>query len=253
MAIDTTMRGKVALVTGAASGLGRATAFKMAEAGAQIAITDVDTQGLEAVAGQLAEQGADVTAHAFDVTDAAACQAWVHQAAAHFGKINALCNIAGIISLHNAHEMPIEDWNRTLAVNLSAPFFRVQAAIPYLLEQNGAVVNVSSCASYFGEAYAGAYCATKAGITNLTKALAMEYMHKPIRFNCVAPGGMVTNIANNFRPPEGCDFDLLKRYSPLRGCVEVDDVADMVMLLASDAGRGFHGSSIDIDMGVTAG
>src|SRR3546814_8841484 len=96
-----------------------------------------------------------------------------------------------------------------------------------LLEANGAVVNVTSGAAFVGEAYAVAYCATKAGLTHMTKALAMEYVNRPIRFNAVAPGGMHTNIAANLKMPDGVDYALIKRYSGMRGLVEVDDVADM--------------------------
>jgi len=128
-----------------------------------------------------------------------------------------------------------------------------QAAIPHLLETGGAIVNVASSASFIGEAYAAAYCASKWGIIGMTKAMAMEFQKKPIRINAVAPGGMVTNIAANFVPPEGCDFDLIKRFSGMRGTVEVEDVANMIVLLASDAGRGFHGACINIDKGITAG
>ena len=149
--------------------------------------------------------------------------------------------------------MPAEQWHKTLAVNLSAPFFLSRAAIPHLLAANGAIVNVASSAAFIGEAYAAAYCATKAGLVNLTKAMAMEYMKQPIRINAVAPGGMITNIAVNFRPPEGCDVELLKRYAGMRGVVEVDDVADLVAYLACDAARGYHGACLSIDAGITAG
>ena len=87
----------------------------------------------------------------------------------------------------------------------------------------------------------------------MTKAMAMEYMHKPIRFNAVAPGGMMTNIAANLKMPEDVDYALIKRFSGLRGLVEVDDVADMIAFLASDAARGYHGACISIDRGITAG
>jgi len=112
---------------------------------------------------------------------------------------------------------------------------------------------VTSSAAFVGEAYAAAYCATKAALNHLTKALAMEYVHKPIRFNAVAPGGMMTNIAKDLRMPEGVDYSLIKRYSGLRGLVEVDDVADMVAFLASDAARGYHGACVTIDRGISAG
>src|SRR3546814_19005025 len=115
---------------------------------------------------------------------------------------------------------------------------RTDTLFPYTtLFRSGAVVNVTSSAAFVGEAYAVAYCATKAGLTHMTKALAMEYVNRPIRFNAVAPGGMHTNIAANLKMPEGVDYALIKRYSGMRGLVEVEDVADMIVLLASDAGR----------------
>jgi len=249
----TDMKGKSALVTGAASGLGRASAIRLAAAGANLCLVDLDAAGLEATAGRLAPSGVEVLLHATDLCEPDNCCAAVQAAVARFGRLDALCNIAGIIFLAHSHAMPAEQWHRTLAVNLSAPFFLSQAAIPHLLEANGAIVNVASSAAFIGEAYAAAYCATKAGLVNLTKAMAMEYMKRPIRINAVAPGGMITNIAANLRPPQGCDVELLKRYSGLRGVVEVDDVADMVAYLASDAARGYHGACVSIDAGITAG
>ena len=130
-------------------------------------------------------------------------------------------------------------WSKTLAVNLSAPFFLSQAAIPYLLEADGAIVNVTSSAAFVGEAYAAAYCASKWGLVGMTKAMAMEFQKAPIRINAVAPGGMMTNIAANLKMPQNADFRaLIKRFSGMRGTVEVDDAADMILLLASDSGRG---------------
>jgi NAD(P)-dependent dehydrogenase (short-subunit alcohol dehydrogenase family) len=247
------MKGKAALVTGAASGLGRATALKLGQAGADVCVVDVNAAGLEDTATQLRALGVRTLVHAADLAVRDHCAAAVKAAVEHFGRLDALCNVAGIIVLCNAHEMRGIDFEKTLAVNLSAPFYLMQAAIPHLLQSQGAVVNVTSSAAFVGEAYAAAYCATKAGLTQMTKALAMEYVHKPIRFNAVAPGGMMTNIAANIKMPEGVDLALIKRFSGLRGLVEVDDVADMIAFLASDAGRGYHGACISIDKGITAG
>lgn len=253
MAQISDMKGKAALVTGAASGLGRASAIKLAGAGANLCLVDVNAGGLQDTAGLLEASGVDVLVHATDLAEPDNCRAAVEAAVARFGRLDALCNIAGIIFLANSHQMPAEQWHKTMAINLSAPFFLSRAAIPHLLQANGAIVNVASSAAFIGEAYAAAYCATKAGLVNLTKAMAMEYMKQPIRINAVAPGGMITNIAANFRPPEGCDVELLKRYSGMRGVVEVDDVADLVAYLACDAARGYHGACVSIDAGITAG
>ncbi len=246
------MQGKVALVTGAASGLGRATALKLAEAGAALCIVDVNADGLAETEALIGGKVGRLV-HPADLADPAACGGVVAAAVARFGRLDALCNVAGLIWLANSHQMPLDQYQRTLAVNLTAPFLLSQAAIPHLLENHGAIVNVVSTAAFIGEAYAAAYCASKWGLLGMTKAMAMEYTHQPIRINAVAPGGMVTNIAANFRPPEGADFDLIKRFSGMRGTVEVDDVADQIVMLASPAGRGFHGACITIDAGITAG
>lgn len=247
------MSGKAALVTGAASGLGRATALALAQAGADLCIADVNASGLEETASAIRALSRKALIHAADLSVAENCAPAVQAAIATFGRLDALCNVAGLIMFTNTPEMKIADWNKTIAVNLSAPFHLCQAAIPHLLEQNGAIVNVSSTAAYVGEAYAAAYCASKAGLLQMTKAMAMEYVKKPIRINAVAPGGMMTNIAANLKMPEGVDYELIKRFSGMRGLVEVEDVANMVAYLASPAGRGFHGSCVTMDAGITAG
>jgi NAD(P)-dependent dehydrogenase (short-subunit alcohol dehydrogenase family) len=247
------LTGKVALVTGAASGLGRATARKYASAGASVFLVDVNGDALAETVELLGLEGDVVATHVADLSDTAACRDVVVAAVARFGRLDTLCNVAGVIYLANTPDMPTDRLQRTIDVNLTAPFLLSQAAIPHLLETQGAIVNVASSASYIGEAYAAAYCATKWGIVGMTKAMAMEFQKKPIRINAVAPGGMITNIAANFVPPENCDFELLKRFSGMRGTVEVDDVADMILLLGTEAGRGFHGSCVSIDAGITAG
>ena len=247
------MSDEAALVTGAASGLGRGTALALARAGANVCIVDINAAGLEETAQQVRAIGRKALVHATDLSVAENCEAAVAAALASFGRLDALCNVAGLIIFTHSTQMTVKDWDKTLAVNLSAPFHLSQAAIPHLLEHDGAIVNVTSCAAYIGEAYAAAYCATKAGLNAMTKAMAMEYMHKPIRINAIAPGGMKTNIAANLRIPEGADHALIKRFSGLRGLVEVDDVAEMVVYLASDAGRGFHGACVTMDRGITAG
>lgn len=251
MGIEIDMKGKAALVTGAASGLGRATAVKLAKAGADLCIVDVNAEALAETAAMLG--GVQVLTHVANLAEPAACKGAVAAAVAKFGRLDALCNIAGIIKFANSHEMAESDYLLTIAINLNAPFFLSQAAIPHLLETNGAIVNCASSAAFLGEAYAAAYCATKAGIANMTKAMAMEYSRKPIRINAVAPGGMMTNIGVNMTMPEGVEYDLIQRYSGLRGLVEVDDVADLFALLASPAGKSYHGACISIDAGITAG
>lgn len=252
MAQTIDMRGKAALVTGAASGLGRATAIRLAEAGANLTIVDVNAEALAETASLIS--GVEVLIHVANLADPEACKGSVAAAVDKFGRLDALCNIAGIIKFANSHEMDQDLYLLTIAINLNAPFFLSQAAIPHLLKSDsGAIVNCASSAALIGEAYAAAYCASKAGVVNMTKAMAMEYVKQPIRINAVAPGGMMTNIANGMTMPEGVDFSLIQRFSGLRGLVEVEDVAEAFALLASPAGRGYHGAVISIDAGITAG
>ena len=247
------MRGRSALVTGAAAGLGRATALRLARAGADICLVDIDAQGLDAAANEVRSLGVRAIALALDLGVADNCREAVTGALQAFQRLDALCNVAAVFIPCHTSEMSAAAWDKTLAVNLSAPFHLIQAAIPHLLEAHGAVVNVTSCAAHVGQAYTAAYCATKAGLSHMTKSLAMEYMHKPVRFNAVAPGGMMTALAAGFRNLQDADPALIKRYSPLRGMVEIEDVAEMVAFLASDAASGYHGACINIDNGITAG
>ena len=251
MAQPIDMKGKAALVTGAASGLGRATAMKLAEAGADLCIVDVNAERLAETAALLGD--AEVLTHVANLADPDACTGAVAAAVARFGRLDALCNIAGIIRMAHTTEMPREHYLQTIAINLNAPWFLSQAAIPHLLENNGAIVNCCSSAAFIGEAYAAAYCASKAGLMNMTKAMAMEFARKPIRINAVAPGGMMTNISDGMAFPAEAEMDLVARYSGLRGLVEVDDVADLIAMLASPAGRSYHGACVSIDAGITAG
>lgn len=247
------MTGKVALVTGAASGLGKASALRLAQLGADVTVVDVTAAGLAETAQAIRDMGRGVLELPLDLSDRANCRAAVEQTVSQFGRLDALCNVAGVLTLANAHEMPVVDWDRTIAVNLSAPFHLSAAAIPHLLEQNGAVVNVSSCAAFIGEAYAAAYCATKAGLSHMTKAMAMEYIHKPIRFNAVAPGGMITGMALSMSLPSDADRSLIGRFSPLRGVCDVDEIAEMIVYLASPASSSVHGATFSMDKGIVAG
>jgi NAD(P)-dependent dehydrogenase (short-subunit alcohol dehydrogenase family) len=247
------MNGKVALVTGAASGLGRAVALAIAQAGGDVAVVDLNAAGLSATADAVREMGRRAETIAADLSTPEACRSVVEQAVGAFGKLDALCNVAGVIVFCNSHEMAVADWDRTLAINLSAPFHLMQAAIPHLLRANGAIVNVTSQAAFVPQSYSTAYSATKAALTNLTRALAVEYSHKPIRINAVAPGGMMTNMLGTVQMPSDADMSLVQRFSALRGLVEVDDVADMVAYLASPAAKGYHGACINIDAGGSAG
>ena len=247
------MSGRVALVTGAAAGLGQATAIRLAEAGADLALVDIAAEALEHTAAAVREHGRRAEVLPLDLARRENCPLAIERTLAAFGRLDALCNVAGVMLPGETAAYADEAWDLTIAVNLAAPFFLIRAAIPHLIAAQGAVVNVTSCAAFQGQAYFAAYGATKAALTNMTKSLAMEFMHQPIRINAVAPGGMMTAMTGGMRALAGLDRSLIDRIGSPRGLCEVTDVAECVAFLATDAARGYHGACINIDAGVTAG
>jgi NAD(P)-dependent dehydrogenase (short-subunit alcohol dehydrogenase family) len=246
--------GKVALVTGAASGLGRATAHALSEAGADVFAVDINQAALEET---MREAGGAGRMHilAADLSNLAGCAAIVEQATTVFGQLDLLCNIAGIARMERMSDVTPEQWRRLVDINLSAPFFLAQAALPHLTRTKGAIVNVASNAGLQGLAYMTAYCASKAGLVGLTKAMAMEFMHAPVRINAIAPAGMNTPMSapGALTPPEGFEADLLNRYVGMRGPSDPEAVADFILYVGSGRGAFFHGACLSMDQGQTAG
>jgi len=243
--------GRVALVTGAASGVGRAVAVQIAGEGAQVFGVDLDEKGLE----ETARLCGDGRFHAIarDLREASACREVVAEATRHAGGLDALCNVAGINRFHNFLEMPEADWHRILAVNLSAVAFLCQAALPHLIARRGCIVNVASVAASKGQAYTVAYCASKGGLVQLTRGLAMEFVDEPVRINAVAPGGIETAMNQNLSFPEGMDWKKVGRYSGPRKMAQPEEIARVIAFLASDDASNVHGAVWAVDGGMTAG
>jgi NAD(P)-dependent dehydrogenase (short-subunit alcohol dehydrogenase family) len=244
---------RVVLVTGAARGLGRATALEFADRGASLFLVDILADQLKATCAELAAKGARVRAMAADIAHREACFDAVKAAVEAFGRLDVLCNVAAIVRLHHVTDVTAEEWAQVVAVNLSAPFFFCQAAIPHLLKSHGNIVNVASQAAGMGCAYLAPYSASKAGLVQMTRSMAMEYMHQPIRINAVAPGTMNTPIGTGLTPPSDMDPSLNSRYSGLRPASEPEEVAALIVFTASDKASAIHGACLNADGGVTAG
>ncbi len=240
-------RDRVALVTGAASGIGRATAERLAAEGARLVVGDVRVAELEAFARELADRGAEVRALPLDVTDPEACERAVRVAVEDFGGLQVLCNIAGILHFENTHELALEDWQRVIDVNLTGTFSMCRAAIPALLASGGAIVNTSSTAAVKGHAWMAAYSASKGGVLALTWSLAIEYGRRGLRVNAVLPGAIRTPIQEAFRVPEGADPRLVQRILPLAGFGEPAEAAAVIAFLASDEARHINGEGVRVD------
>ena len=245
----TALQGKVALVTGASSGLGAETARLLSRQGATVFGIGRDT-------GRLAEVFADVDRGAYaavDVGSAQACRDAVEQCVREFGGLDVLINIAGRHQMRRTEAMTDDDWAEDLAVNLNGPFYLCRAALPHLLERGGNIVNVSSIAGVEGQAYSAGYCAAKHGLIGLTRALAVEYTADRLRVNAVCPGGMLTPQIERFSPPDNPNYDLILRTASPRGMMQPDDVANVIAFLASDAATAVHGAVYRVDNGKGAG
>jgi NAD(P)-dependent dehydrogenase (short-subunit alcohol dehydrogenase family) len=177
----------------------------------------------------------------------------VQAAVAAFGKLDVLCNVAGILRFHALADVSAQDWQALFAANVTAPFFMMQAAMPYLVETRGNVVNVASTAALIGQSYTAPYAATKAALLSLTKSLAMEFIKSPVRINAIAPGGMLTEMVQGLAFPEGADTDMIMRYCGFRPPNTPEDIVEPLMFLASDRARAVHGACYTADNGITAG
>jgi NAD(P)-dependent dehydrogenase (short-subunit alcohol dehydrogenase family) len=245
--------GRVAVVTGTGSGLGRATAERLASEGAAVACLDiVDGPNAETVKG-IEAAGAKAAAFHCDVSDADSVRAAVDGAAAQLGRVEVAVTCAGIGRFWNSHDMPFADWQRIIGVNLSGTFLTCQAALPYMLDGGGRIVTIASNAGLMGQPYSAAYCASKGGVVNLTRALAAEYLSRGITVNCVAPGGMDTPIQNDFSStlPEGATLKELHKIMTPMGTSTPQEIAGVVAFVASDDARYMNGSIVSIDGGLT--
>lgn len=252
--------GKVAIVTGAASGIGRATAQRLAAEGAVVAGLDINQEGLDetvrlitaALSGVHAGAPAGrAVAYRCDVTSEDSVNTAVTAVATDLGAPSVLCNVAGIGGFFHTMDMPVERWQEIVAVNLTGPFLMCRATLPYLIEQGGAIVNISSNTGLSGQAYTAAYCSSKAGVLMLSKALAAEYVSKGVRVNTVAPGPTDTAIIASFDLPEGADGrQLFKMMTPM-GYATPAEMAASIAFLASDDSPFTTGAVLSVDGGLS--
>ncbi|KPM56520.1 hypothetical protein CcI49_01065 [Frankia sp. CcI49] len=243
----------MAIVTGAARGIGAATAHRLATRGATVACLDVRIDQAEKIAAGIVEAGGAARAYVCDVSDEESVAAAVRAVEDDLGAPRVLANVAGIGWFAHTAEQPLADWRRIIDVNLTGTFLMSRACLAgFLARDGGTIVNVASSAGLRAQPYSAAYCASKGGVVMLTKALAWEYVSRNIRVNAVAPGGIDTDIIAGFMPPEGASMKLLGKLTVPGGFGEPDDVARVIAFLASAEASLMTGTIVPVDGGMTA-
>ncbi|HXG41740.1 MAG TPA: SDR family oxidoreductase [Dehalococcoidia bacterium] len=254
--------GKTAVVTGAGSGIGRATAIMFAQEGAQVVCADINEEAVRATAQHIASLGGRALAVTVDVRQEDQVKALMERALEHFGSLDVVYNNAGVEIGGPVANTTADDWRLMMDVNAGGVFFGCKWAAHYMAQRNGgAIVNTASVAGLIGLTMEVAYCATKGAVVLITKAMAMEYAPYGVRVNCVCPGAVRTPLveravqhlaATTGGPPE--DFwRRMDAMHPLGRIAEPEDIAKAVLFLASDDARMITGVALPVDGGFTAG
>jgi NAD(P)-dependent dehydrogenase (short-subunit alcohol dehydrogenase family) len=238
---------RVSLVTGAASGIGRATALRLAAEGATVFASDVATEGLLETAALAADCTGTITTTRTDVADEASVHDFVAEAVERHGRIDVLVNVAGVLAFSHTHEFPLAEWNRLLTINLTGTFLACREALPHLVESRGVIVNLASTSAHRGQPWSAAYSATKGGVLALTRTLAVEYAAQGVRVNSVSPGAIETPIMEAFHLPEGADFNLLRRVMPIGPNGKPEGIAAAIAFIASDEASHMNGADLLVD------
>ncbi len=247
------LSGKRALVTGAASGIGRASAIRLATEGASVHCADLDEAGAKATAETIAGEGGSASSGHVNIAELPSCEAVVEAAVGELGGIDVLANVAGVLRPGHTLEQAPSEFEFSVAVNLTGTYHMCRAALPQLLDGGGAIVNIASAAALQGVPYNAAYCASKAGVVGLTRSLASEYARRDVRVNCICPGGVMTPMTAAGFPVENIDPALFARIAPQMPKVgQPEEIAALVAYMASDEAAYMTGSAVTIDGGQLA-
>ncbi|MCH8283128.1 MAG: SDR family oxidoreductase [Chloroflexi bacterium] len=240
--------GKTAIVTGAANGIGRATAVAFGKAGANVAAVDIDDAGAKRVAAQIEDTGGAATAYQADLTKPAEIKATVQKVVDTYGRVDALANVAAIYPRATVLEVTEEYWDRMMDLNLRAVFFCCQEALRVMLPQgSGVIVNIASGAAFRGIEGLSVYSAAKGGVVSLSRGLALEVARTGVRVNVVAPGNTDTDGIRANLTQEQVDAAAAELVSGR--WMEPEEIAAAILFLCSDAASGINGAIINVNGG----
>lgn len=240
---------RAVLVTGAGSGIGRATAERLGSEGASVFCVDVDAATAEEIAVELRERGIRAAARQCDVSKEEDVNASVAACIDEFGSLYALIHMAGLLRFERTHEMTAASWQQLIDVNLTGTFLLCRACIPHLLETGGSIVNAASTAALSGLHWGTAYSASKGGVLAMTRSIAVEYAKEGIRANCVCPGDIKTNMTASVSMPDAPGHEQIIRISALDGPRGPEVVAGVIAMLASEDGAHITGEDVRVDGG----
>ena len=245
----TRFKNKIAVVTGAASGIGKSTAIRLDSEGATLIIVDINENQLKETEKLLSNKNS--SAKILDIANINDIKSFFQTLKKDYKKLDCLINVAGILRFDNSHEVQIDDWNKIIDVNLTGTFFMCNQALPMLLESKGSIVNVSSSAALGSHAWTAAYSASKGGISAFSKTLAVEYGIKGINVNCVCPASVTTPMSTKVNLPKDIDDRLLTKIMPIDGVNRSpDDIASTIAFLASNDAIHINGINLRVDGGL---
>lgn len=247
---------KVAFITGGGTGIGRACALLFAAEGAKVAIAARRKEKLDDVAEEIVSAGGEALAVECEVTEARSVERAMQAAEERFGRLHVVVNNAGTVHVGTAEETSDEAWERTIAANLTGTFYVSRAALPGLRRAGGgSIVNIGSYLGLVGLKQRAAYCASKGGVTMLTKAMAIDHAHEKIRVNCICPAIVETEMAKASisRAPDPAAYRKARESQiPLGRMGQPEDIAQLALFLASDESAWITGTAFPIDGGLTA-
>ncbi|MEE3240824.1 MAG: SDR family oxidoreductase [Pseudomonadota bacterium] len=239
---------QVALITGAAGGIGQATAIRLASEGAAVFCVDLDTEGLKHTVATIETANGKAFSHTCDVSDEQAVINTIATCMSTYGKINHVSNMAGILRFDHLHETKIEDFQKIMQVNVGGTFLVCKHALPELIKSKGNIVNAASTSTLAGVPWAGIYSASKGAVLAMTKSMSIEYCKQGVRANCVCPGDIITGMASpSF--PNNVDMKLMDRCMSPTGRRGPEVVASVIAMLASSDGEHITGEDIRVDGG----